>query len=639
MSSSDEDGGETFQLRDYDEDTDDERPNKRRKTAGRPLWGKGMNFVSSAVSAQIEDKEDEEEEEDVDDERPTMGSMGGFRSGFKIGEYFGQQDRDDSPPPSMESSRPIQPIGAGQSAFGPAGTMNKNSFAARMMAKQGYVEGQGLGKHGQGIAAPIQAKVLQSRAGLGQGSGAPEPPRRDKRDKTKTKPTGSGTSTPRVKAPPKTKYTVAAIESRGLHIPDAMKSIIIDATGTENKTISSLAGSGFSTPVREQSPATIERSKAAARIKLQLSAYADAWDATKEAEARLDKEEVQLQAALTLHREEEQKYNDLITAFERVTADDSAQTRTWDEVVVRLTTIQTTYQPYISDLDLPSLAVSCLEAPFRAALADWDPLTEPTHLTTSLTSLAPLLQLDKLASNTHHKRTTSYESLLLLHWYPHIRTHLSHNWSIYDPLPASTLLESWTPLLPPWLIAKFLTELILPRLIEGVRRFPKRVSVGGTSTPKPKEKAPDLHAWLFDWWSLLSDPVLDLELYPELRSLVKQKLTTEVWPLWKPILGSTSSKPKPAHKAVPVATPAAPPVAADDEVSFREFLEEWCAENDLLLRNTGKSDGLGRLLFRLQDVGGRGKGLLVYLLDEVVFDQDGKQWGLDDSLMQRVRGG
>ena len=652
MSSSDESEGETFQLRSHGEDTDDERPNKRRKTAGKPLWGKGMSFVSSAVSAQIEDQNTEnEEEEDVDDERPSMGmgSVGGFRSGFNIGEYSAATDQEESPPPAMGTTQPTQPIGAGSSAFGPGGKMNKNSFAARMMAKQGYVEGQGLGKHGQGISAPIQAQVLQSRAGLGTGS-AQEPPRRQKADRGKpSKPSTPGTHTPRIRAPPKTKYTVAAIESRGLHVPEAMKSIIIDATGTENKTISSVSASGFSTPVREQSPGTIQRSKTAARIKLQLSAYAESWDSYSDAETGLDNKEVQLAASIALHDEEERRYGELITAFERVTADDSAQQRSWDDVVARLGTIQTTYEPYIDDLDLSILAISCLEPPFRAALSDWEPLTDPTHLVDSLESLSSLLQLSKLGSRHPRKRTTPFESLLLQYWFPRIRSSLQHEWSIYDPVPAVTLLNAWKPCLPSWFVAKVCNEIILPRLMEGARRFPKRAaeqksatysSANGTSMPK-RSHAPELHAWLFDWWSLLSSPELDLELFPELRREVKSKVTSEVWPKWKLILGSSSSK-KPKTDANTHATTKPrprPEVDAVEDKSFREMFEEWCAENDLLLQSTGRSDGLGRLLYRLTDVRmrGKGQGLLVYWLDGVVFDSDHMPWGLDHEFVERVR--
>lgn len=644
MSDSSEDD-QPFNLRDYDdEDTDNERPNKRRRTT-KTLRGRGLGFVKSTGA----EEEQDEDEEDVDDERPAMGmgmgaglGMGGFRSSFNIGEYEAQEEPETATPPPDMSPRPeVEKGGAGPSAFGAGGRIQKNSFAARMMAKQGYVAGQGLGKSGQGITAPIQAKVLQSRAGLGQGSGTAEPPRKKEPGKAKPSSKGStpGASTPRIKAPPKAKYAVSAIESRGLHVPEAMKQIIVDATGTETKTVTSL--SGFSTPTREASPG-IEAAKATSRIKLQLQAFADAWDSTTEQEKHLELEDTQLGAALLLHEEEIQRYNGIISAFERVAVDDSNESREWSASISRLQDVQTKYASYISDLSLPELTVSCLETPFRREMVDWDPLTEPKHLVESLQSIDQLLEIEKSINSRHRKRTTYFESLLLLHWYPRIRSALGKDWDVYDPDPAYTLITSWSPILPAWLVYKILHETVLPRLIEAVKRFPKTVEsttlgFGNDSSRKSKKPAPDMHTWLFDWWTLLSSEELDLERFPELKSLVKAKVDADSWAMWKPLLGSRRPKALPATKVAP---PAPVTTAALDmeEITFKSLVEDWASENNLLLHSSHKSDAFGRLLYRLQDAERRSRGILVYLADDVVFGEDGEPYALDDKLVARAMG-
>ena len=658
MSDSSEDD-QPFILRDYeDDDTDEERPNKRRRTM-KTLRTRGTAFVKSTA----QDEDQEEEEDDVDDERPSMGlgmglgsgsgsGMGGFRNSFNIGEYNGE-DEAESPAarPDMSPERPPEKIsGTGPSAFGAGGKIQKNSFAARMMSKMGYSEGQGLGKAGQGITAPIQAKVLSNRAGLGQGSGAPEPPRR-KTARKDGKPASSastpGSSTPRLKAPPKAKYAVNAIESRGLHVPDAMKQIIVDATGAETKTVTSL--SGFSTPTREASPGPgLEVAKATARIKLQLQAFADAWDSTKEQESRLETEITQLGAALTLHEEEIQRYSDIVSAFERVTVDDSMEARDWNSCISRLQTIQTNHSIYIQDLSLPELTVSCLETPFRREMTEWDPLNEPTHLVSSLQSISELLELNKSTASKPRKRTTYFESLLLLHWYPRIRTALMKEWDLYNPDAAYTLITAWTPVLAPWLLYKILHELIFPRLIEAVKRFPKAVestslslTAASTGSRSRSKRAPALHTWIFDWWTLLSSTDLELERFPELKSLVKTKVDSESWAAWKPLLGSRKPKPSTAaatsYSSSAFATSGPEAVPPDDEVSFKDIVEEWCSENNLLLHSSHRSDAFGRLLYRLQDAEKRGRGVLVYLQDELVFDEDGNPYGLDEGLVRVAR--
>jgi hypothetical protein len=241
---------------------------------------------------------------------------------------------------------------------------------------------------------------------------------------TSSKPSTPGTNTPRLRAPPKTKYAVAAIESRGLHVPEAMKQIIVDATGAETKTLTSL--SGFSTPTREASPSpNVEAAKATSRINLQLEAFADAWDSTKDQELRLEQEETQLGAALALHDDKIQRYNDIVTEFERVTIDDSNTPRDFDGSISRLQNIQVRFADRITDLSLPELTASCLETSFRRELLEWDPLSDPNaRLVTWLQSISQLLEIENPTGSKHRKRTTYFEFLLLLHWYPIIRTSL-----------------------------------------------------------------------------------------------------------------------------------------------------------------------------------------------------------------------
>ena len=120
-----------------------------------------------------------------------------------------------------------------------------------------------------------------------------------------------------------------------------------------------------------------------------------------------------------------------------------------------------------------------------------------------------------------------------------------------------------------------------------------------------------------------------------LKQLVKNKLDSESWPIWKPYLGHARSRPT---ASMPVASTLKQPDVLDDEISFREIVEEWCADVDLLLVPTREATDMGLPLYRLKDAGGKGAGLAIYLQNDVVFaNETGQPFGLDGELAKAAR--
>ncbi|KAK7755932.1 hypothetical protein SLS62_002219 [Diatrype stigma] len=543
---SDESGDED---EDVDEDKDDDEDED--EDGGRPGLG--------AKVASRQEEDDEAEEEDEDEEMTGVGL--GFRPSTQgLGwappskpESFPMMNTPSKPPavkPKYDGSTPLgrgfvpssanapalkegvqdAPPSAPQtpkpSAFGGGG--KAKSFAAKMMAKMGYVEGQGLGANNEGRAQSIQA-VLRPQGNLGLGavrekseqerkeekrqarirgeevSDSDEEKKKKKREKKKKQQhgldsgTGSGASTPRKS---KTKYlTVNDIRKAapGLHIPDAFAPIL-DLTGRDQKLLTS--SSGLLTPttgteVVKQS----EAGKLARRAQADLGAFVEEWKDLQERKAWLD---MQIQ-------ESEQALGNLESDFAGLEAfhsvldeiSNAARDREWDPIIAGLKKAETATKT-THDEDLAAIAVASIHPFMREAIQGWQPLEDPKlgNFVSDLTNIRGLLGLDKRADSgkavtkwedaeidgvyrRHQKATTAYESMIYKYIFPKLVTTISQ-WDVHDPAPLLTVFDNWEPLFPKFVYSQLL-EQVARRLSEAIGKW------------KPKKKQQAIHLWTFPW--------------------------------------------------------------------------------------------------------------------------------------------
>lgn len=68
-----------------------------------------------------------------------------------------------APPPSLQESTPIIPIQP--NACGAPNALGGGSVAAKIMAKYGFKDGQGLGKQEQGMSMALQVEKTSKRGG------------------------------------------------------------------------------------------------------------------------------------------------------------------------------------------------------------------------------------------------------------------------------------------------------------------------------------------------------------------------------------------------------------------------------------------------------------------------------------------
>ncbi|KAL4932213.1 putative G-patch domain protein (TFIP11) [Aspergillus undulatus] len=430
-----------------------------------------------------------------------------------------------------------------------------NSFGARMLAKMGYVQGQGLGSSGQGIVNPIEAQARPQGIGLGavkekskkaraeekraaamRGESVEESSdeeyKRKKRQQRKEKQRADWEGQPVAKKKPQFR-TAREIEAdmAGLEVPNVLKSLI-DATGKEQRVLTSTAG--LMQQVEFVNTEQSEAYKIARRARQDLEAFADEWKGLTERKQYIEQDEAQIVDQLDTNQRQIDQLSALVGAFSALDVipeeSNGGSQAKLDHVTDQLESLEIQYRAEIDEYRLWETAVAAIHPLFREAMEGWEPLHNSTFLVSNLRRLQPLLSRKPRDGQAAQRQSTSpYETMIYTLWLPRVRSALMNEWDVFDPSPATTLIVSWKELLPSFVYANVIDQLVVPKLTSGLKSWkPKRSS--SSSQSQQNSRVP---WWLFTWLQHLDERHTNPKQATGLLSDAKRKFRTllDTWDL------------------------------------------------------------------------------------------------------------
>lgn len=571
----------------FGSESEDEGPRWKRKD--RSLREKGMSFVSTGQHIPTEeDDEDEQEiiEEEEEDSKPNGLGFGAKGLGFQspaLGKGTGlgsgsnsnaatplgrgfvpssaavpvlRDDLEETSAPNTPQTSYFSTPSKNRQRKENEGDTKKLSFAERMMAKQGWKKGEGLGKEGTGRSSVIEVTLRPQGVGLGavkeKSKQEIEEEKRqakirgekyedsdEERKKKRKKPkipgtlglesgSGSGASTPRRAQKPKFR-TLEEVQraAPGLRIPDAFAPIL-DMTAPFQRLLTSV--DGLMTPTgATQSVEQIESRKLARRAQNDLSAYVEEWKNLEERKAYVEMSILQQQQEV----EEEQKEYDRMKLFADTvqSISQAVSDSEWDPVIAALTTADFIAKSGAmkTNEELSNVAVAAVHPFVRQATEGWQPLEDP-----KLTGMAPQLfkirhilgatsDIKAVASQEylvndgshriHTKSTTAFESMIYKIVFPKIVSAINQSWDVYDPNPLLALFDAWESLLPGFVRSQILDQAVVGKLNGAVSSW----------NPKKRRTHELPHLWLFPWLQYLPSHHADPKSSTGLVSDVKRK--------------------------------------------------------------------------------------------------------------------
>lgn len=493
-----------------------------------------VSFISGGVQQSGKKKESTIEKNSDDDEADENEKAGLGSS--KI------QDSSDSEEEVRQSFKPQQTAGMRQPAAAMSGKgdnyTHKNfranissvlglgnweqhtrGIGAKLLLQMGYQPGKGLGKSLQGISAPVEAHVRKGRGAIG--AYGPEKKTKvaelkpaglkDKEDERKGE-----------KGETKRQWSKRGNKNRNLYKsvedviekgkkPDYMlydknnklsKVTVIDMTGPEKRVMSGYRAMNQAKITEDDSfltkPASDLQHFKLPELMHNLNLIVNMCEQdiiandkrqriAEDRQKSLEVERDQLQRIVTLEKQYIETLEDSMELVERlVNTEGSPSLEEAEKIFVE---IKLNHPNEYKEFNIGDLVPGIIAPIIVERLIDWDALKEPSKYVSLIKRWADILDYTKSSAAA----TTVFDPYPALVWstiVPCFRRSASE-WNPRNHAPMATLLDTWSALLPDWMLDNVLEQIILHRLTQSVNDW------------DPLTDIYPIHSWILPWSTIL----------------------------------------------------------------------------------------------------------------------------------------